>query len=216
MKDLSLSLYDIISHLIPGAAFLLIIIYLNPLPIGLPKELTLTAFAIFSYIVGHFLFAVGNLCYYTYFDSKKYKGKAAYPVVIFLEALIKGIVRQKYDNDGLDVKTDLDTLIMKAYGIKKLSNQARFQLCDALVASDGYVERETLLAKQGFYRAVTAFVILTSPIIYFRFGLAWQFTISLIASVVVTRLLLYAHTYYGRIRKNQIYFLAFVKLKKHE
>lgn len=212
---LSFTLYDLISHILPGALLLIIVYFLENLEGKIPSEIAAYVLIVGSFIAGQILFAVGNLLYYVSFYPTDYQNKKLrYSFVSFLQKLVDFFVRQKYGYKGFEIKNDLAQQIEKKLKLKDLNNQARFQLCDAIVARDGFPEREVLLAKQGFYRSTSALVAVTIPYVIFRGGFGIPVLFWLIFYPVLLRVLLYVHTYYGEIRKVQICALAYMKLRE--
>lgn len=215
LGSLNLTFYDIITHLIPGSILLVVIYLVEGFKLPLPSEILLIVFLFSSFIVGQILLVIGNLMFNTYIHPSKYqKGSARYWVVFYLHNIIKKIVRQNYDNYGLNVKPELILLIEKKFKLKKLNDQSLFQLSDTLVSELGFSERDILLAKQGFYRSASALAALSIPYLMVKGGLGIPVLFWLILLVLLLRLFLYAHTYYGQIRKNQVYLLAYKKLEE--
>ena len=211
----SFTLYDLISHILPGALLLIVVYFLEQLQEKIPNEIFLFTLIVVSFITGQILFAVGNFLYYVSFYPSDYKNKRLrYSVVNFLQNVVNFMVRQKYGYKGLEIKNDLTEQIEQKLKLKNLNNQARFQLCDVIVAKEGFPEREVLLAKQGFYRSTSALVALSIPYIIFRGGFGLPLLFWLVLYLLFLRVLLYAHTYYGEIRKVQIYSLAYMKLRE--
>lgn len=207
--------YDVIGHLIPGSIVLLLFYHFEKIHFSFPVELSFIILLFVGYTVGQMLSAIGNLLYHTYFYPDDYnKQSFTYRIVNITHKIVKFFMFERGIHPGLDIKTKISSVINKKLKIDNLNNRSFFQICDTLVAEDGFSERDILLARQEFYRSISALIIVVTGYGIFKGGLGFPIIYWLISLVVITRFLLYIHNYYGQIRKNQIYFLAYMKLRK--
>lgn len=206
--------YDVISNLIPGFAFLSLLYYFGDLRMAVPSQILIPVAISVSYIIGQFLYALGILLYDYHQHPRDYaKGTVAHTVISFIHLIVKIIVRENYDYFGLEIKDEVSDQIEKKLKLKDLNNRARFQLCDALILEDRQPERETLLAKQGFYKSLSALIVIGIPYIVWKGGFNLPPIFWSIVCCSLLRLLLYVHTYFGEIRKVRVYAQAYLKLQ---
>lgn len=214
-SSLTFTFYDVIGHIIPGSLLLLFIYSIEITQLQLPSELIFTGFIIGGYTLGQTLSIIGNFLFHTYISAEEYPMSSfRYHSIIVIERSILLLLLKSKKDGGLDVKNDLRKLAEKNLKLKNLSNRALFQLCDGLVASEGFTERDTLLARQEFYRALVGFTILGALYVVYKGGFGYSYILWLVIFVLALRALLYIHDYYGQIRKKQIYLLGLLKLRE--
>ncbi len=211
----SLTFYDTISHLVPGTLLLLIILFTENIGFSFPATVLTIALLFFGYVIGQTLLVVGNILYNTYFHPNQFGKKTiSYKLVLVVHKIVKSVVRQNYKNPTRDeLEPKLNKLFEKKLGLKTSSHLDTFQICDSVAAELGLLERDVLLARQGFYRSLSALVFLVIPYLIARQTMAIPVWILLVGTLTL-RLFLYAHTYYGQIRRNQVYLAAYRKLKE--
>lgn len=218
--NFSLTFYDFLATLIPGLSFLLFLYFLGEfgfLQGNLDAQTILIALLAYSLVTGILLHALGNLLYNLYFHPSTFtKEKVWYWIVLIVHKLTKVLIREDYSVNNDQIKKSLIKLLKSKKLIipKNKDGKTLFLLCDTLVATSGFLERDVLLAKQGFYRSLSALTIALFFYGMLRNWLGFPMLVWLIGCTLILRILLYAHTSYGKTRREQIYFLAYLKIKK--
>jgi hypothetical protein len=221
-RQFALSLYDMVSAVIPGAAFLFLVYVTQPslttsfAKYSVPALVMLTILTTLSFILGQLFLVFGNWIYYFYKHPKHYTNKDPRKYIyLFLHWLTKVLVRENY-SQKFAYKKELAELVSSKLRIKKIDNQALYHYCDLLAIRDSSTERELLLAKEGTFRSFSSLAIFSFIYANWMGGLGMQPFVLWVALFVILRLSLYGHHYFQRIRRLQVYTYAFAYLIERE
>jgi hypothetical protein len=219
LDKLSVTLYDLLGYLLPGYILLLACSVAEATFWGsslfalshINRHLVLSA--IVAYFLGHASHAIGSLIKtkkFRWFNSRSY-----YRLNSEIDERITQVLQETY---GLKLEAD-----------KKLSNIDKYLLADSyIIASGGSVEREILLAREGFFKAtVISFSILGLIVLSTSFAPVSKVQVqpgvfvlpSILGVVSLTTLLLFlAWLFYRRFSffncvKNNYVLLTFLALR---
>lgn len=217
-NNVNLTFYDLINHLIPGSLFVIFILYLyEDILVKIPSTLLIISVIILGYFIGNILSIVGNLLYFTYLHPKNYPNKTIKRwVVEKIHELTKIVVNQNYDTPQVDyLSPKIERLLKNKMKLKTDNKLGLFEICDAIISEQIYPERTLLLARQGFYRSISALILIVSIFELIRHPVGTNTVIILTLMTILLRLFIYAHTYFGIIRKNQIFILTYKNLLRN-
>lgn len=213
-KNISFSVYDVASSLVPGIAFLLIIFATQDTTSFTPEALVATLLS-FGFIVGLLFLAFGNWLYNSYFHPNDYKSKRMfYLIILTLHKLTKFFVRENYALKGLDLREQITNELKKKYDIKEIDALGLFQLTDIISQKRGSGDRLDLLSKEGAFRSISAMIICSFFYLLVFTNLIDPLWVWLILFTFSLRLALYGHNYYKKIRQSQIYLATFTILRE--
>lgn len=209
---ISLTFYDIVSHLIPGTALLLSFRYFGGIQADLPSG-EITLFIVFGYIVGLFLHLLGLLLFKPYYFSDFRVGGWQYVVIKFLDAIISRTPLFKVKRVDAEVKKELEAVIRKKFKMGVEGNRlGLFSIVDTYVAALPYAERDILAAKEGVFRSLAVLVII--EVMYLVIFVFPDHKLELFSGgVFLLELCRYGREYYRTIKNQQIYTLALIKLR---
>lgn len=208
----TLTLYDTVSHLIPGVVLLLTINYFSSKPI-IPQDFFLFYLLFFGYITGLVLHMIGLLIFYPFFPSTYSQGSFRRRLVKEIERILRYIPLLRMSRADGPIKDLLPIMIKKKYGIDYSKNRlGLFAFCDTFVATVPFPERDTLAAKEGLFRSLTVLAVVEAFYLLFFTQLP-RIQVAL-AGLLFVEIFRYGREYYRTIKNQQIYTVTFLKHKK--
>lgn len=210
----TLSIYDILSHFIPGVVLLLSLNHFFNLAHNMPKEHQLVYLVFFGFVIGVILHSIGILLFKPISDKSFPKQPFLSKVVKVLDTLIKYFPFLKTPRTDQEIKSRLIILIHGKYDIDFTDNPlGLFSFCDTKIAASSFPERDTLIAKEGLFRSLSVLAIL-EVILFVWKNAFFSLYVTLFVGWLMVELLRYGREYYRTIKNQQIYTLTFQKLKE--
>lgn len=213
-SKITLTFYDVVSHLFPGAAFLLSLNLFSKIGNQLTEWQAVIYLLVFGYLTGLLLHLIGLVLFRAFYAEDYQEGTLSYHLIKLLDSIIKYTPLLKVKNVSLPIKEELVKEIDKKFKIDlEKKRLGLFSFADTYVAALPFAERDVLSAKEGVYRSLTALALVeTVYLSFFVFTDAWL--IVALAGILLTEMCRYAREYYRTIKNQQIYTLAFIKMKQ--
>lgn len=208
----TLTLYDLVGHAIPGIFGVMLFKWLFPMNVPPGMDNPLYIF-VTGFIFGYLLHAFGTALYHGWY-KENYLGKSKTERLIgTIDKIVIRFQIFKVNSTSPDIKHQLWKTINQKLGYRpeKETSLLLFQIADTVAARSKFDERSLLLAKEAFYRSLTALTVVTLPFLIWKFWDYW-FAISLVGLLLI-ELFRYQREYFRRIKNNQVYVLALMELK---
>lgn len=209
---LTFTIYDIITHLLPGAGILIVLNRLTGWGKDFSDPVLIFTLSVFGYLLGSIISLVGVRLFW-YLSPDDYKGKIWYWPVYGLDLVISKFPLLKVKNTSEKVKPELITIINKKFSVDLAKDRlGLFNFADTLVSASDYPERDTLLAKEGLFRTLTCLSFFS--FVYFVFTPpVYNKWATVVASLLLTEFLRFGREYYRTLKNQQVYCLALIKMK---
>lgn len=209
---LTFTIYDIVTHIIPGAFVLLFLHYTTGTFAEIPDSLFIFLLIIGGYILGSILSLIGIRLFWVIYPDD-FKDRKLHPVILFIESFLKKFPFLKMKQSDTMLKKQLIKAINKKYKVDLSTDRlGLFNFADTIIASTGFTERDMLLAKEGFFRTLTTLSFLTALYLMLFSRLDNRYFLSL-GFLLITELLRFGREYYRTLKNQQIYTLALIKIK---
>ena len=202
---INLTIYDLLSHLFPGAAFLLTLNYFNNIGKDLTETQMIIFLVVFSYLIGLVLHSMGNLLFKSFYLENYRKGSIGYKLVAVIEYIIsKTPLPLKVKRTEIPIKEKLIQIFKNKFGLNLEGKRlALFSVADTFVSSLSHQERDILLAKEGLFRSLTSLGII--EIIYLSlFVYPNNKLLILVIGLFFIELFRYSREHYRIIKNQQI------------
>lgn len=210
-SNITFTLYDIASSVIPGAGAFLVVYYSQTIPSISAIKLDMWGVAIIGYIIGQFFHTFGSLLTKAYYDDD-FKKPFVKKIIRIVDRITKAIPPQE-KNTPFEIKEELWKRISKfyVYNPKEKNALKLFQIADVIASMDQFEERTVLLAREGFYRSLLGLALFL--IVYFLISYSFYMVQILLTGAIVLKILFFQHEHIRRIKNNQIYLYVLLKLK---
>ncbi len=210
----TLTIYDIVSHLIPGVLLLLSVDYFTNFDKDLPTSLLLIYLLFGGYAVGLILHMIGLLLFRPVFKENYQRSSIKYKLVNWMDKFVSFFPLMKTKRIDLPLQTKLIQLVNHKYGIDFTDNKlGLYAFCDTVVAASTFQERDTLMAKEGLFRSMTVLFIF-EVVLFCIFASFIPKIVVLIIGMVLIEMFRFGREYYRTLKNQQIYILAFLKYKE--
>lgn len=212
---LSFTLYDIIGHIMPGGFVVILTTWLYEVPTPENSLIATTVFIVLSYIIGHLLHAISSWLLQTVSWVPK-------PISSFFDDLIKKlrhVFLVQVRGTQSSVKDQIKAELLRTRLIKngsKIDELELYDYCSNIFLESGSTNgRDILESKEAFYRTLIPTIIYSAIVIGMKPPTALFENKLIIATmtILVVEFLYFRREYYRRIKNNQIYKQALIKLR---
>lgn len=211
---LTLTIYDIVTHLIPGAAVLLSLYFFTGLGRDLPDSILIFSLIVFGYLTGALLHLLGLILFWPFYLEDYSAGTVSHRLVKATEKFISKFPLLRVSRVDQSIKAELSSLIKSKLGVDlSESRLGLFSVADTFVSSLGFQERDALLAKEGFFRSLTVLAVL-GTVYFFLTSYVQNKALVLIVGLLLTELFRFGREHNRVIKNQQVYTLALIKLKQ--
>lgn len=212
--SISLTIYDIVSYLFPGAALLLSLYYFSDIGGNLSDTQRALFLLVFGYLIGVLLHLLGHILYRSFYKDDFPKNSFKHKAISFIDAIIAKFPLLKVKRFDMDVKIELVKVIEKKFNINFAKRRLDlYNFADTYVASLVFQERDLLMAKESLLRSLTVLVII--EIVYLGVFIYPQHRfLILLFGLLIIEILRYGKEYHRIIKNQQIYTLTLIKLKQ--
>ena len=213
---LTFTLYDIIGHIIPGMFVLILTAWAFELGVSADPATVTGTFIVIGYIVGHLLHAVGSWLLQTVWWMPKSISRFMDKVFGLVRTALLIRVRKTPTEIKDQIKSELVRVKLVAKS-NHLDELELYDFCNNILLESGSVDgRDILEAKEAFYRSLIPTIIYSAIILSYSPPLPFfeNWFLVVVVTVLLVEFLYFRREYYRRIKNNQIYKQALIKLKK--
>lgn len=209
---LSLTIYDIVTFLIPGSALLLLLRYVSDFDLEVSDTTVVIIVLIVGYLIGAILHVVGILLFTPFYAENYPETSIKHRLILFIENQLARLPFLRIHSFSPEIKNSLANEINKKFRVNLTKNRlGLFIFSDTFTASHGFEERDILMAKEGFFRSFTALILVSGLSLLWIWPESWLL-ISL-AGTIFMEMARYGREYYRTLKNQQIYMLTLIKLK---
>ncbi|MBU0578953.1 cytochrome P450 [Patescibacteria group bacterium] len=212
---LSFTLYDVIGHVIPGIFVLILTVWVFGIVLPEQAIVLTTIGVVVGYIIGHIFHAISSwilqkIWWIPTTLSKPIDRTIATMRSIFLVQVrgssqeLKSQIKQELVRTGLAQKN------------AKIDELELYDYCSNVLLESGFIDgRDILESKEAFYRSLIPTTIYSAVITSIQppAPIFENKLLIAISTVLIVEFLFYRREYYRRIKNNQVYKQALIKLR---
>lgn len=213
---LSFTLYDIIGHVIPGIFVLILTAW--AFDVVLPEQaIVLTAIGVVvGYVVGHLLHAVSSWMLQKVWWIPSRLSDPLDRIIGRTRSILLVQVRGSSPEIKSQIKLELVRTGLSQKNAK-IDELELYDYCNNVLLESGSIDgRDILESKEAFYRSLIPTAIYSAVVLSVQPPTPFFENKLLVAilTVLIVEFLYYRREYYRRIKNNQVYKQALIKLRK--